>query len=325
LQAPVPLSVGLVGSNSIWENVGDLLNRGYEFNISSANISTNNFSWKTNFNLSFNHNQVKKLIPELDNNGRGMISGDDGQFITKTGFGINEFYLAKDAGVDPETGFRMIYALDVDYFAKTGNTKILKNADGSNATLIGNSANIAGNKFQIKGKNSLPTYFGGLSNTFTYKGFDLNFQIIYQGGNYILDYIRRRNVQTNLVGVMEKDLLGNYWKNPGDHAKYPRLDWYGNINLPDGTTYSSFDSRTALDTWAYKGDFIRLKTVRIGYKFSESVCNRLKLQSIRVFGSVDNLFTITKYPGWDPEGVGFVTSYNLPQLLSASVGVSLKF
>ena len=325
LQAPIPLSVGLVGGNSIWENVGDLLNRGFEFDITSTNVSNRNFVWKTNFNISFNHNEVRKLLPAIDNSGKGMIGGVEGQFITKKGSGINEFYLAKDAGVDPETGFRMVYALDKDYYDQTGNTRNLKDANNNDIKLIGNSANIAGNKFQIEGKNSLPRYYGGLSNSFEYKGIELSFQVIFQGGNYILDFVRRRNVQPNLVGAMEKDILGNYWTKPGDKAKYPRLDWYGNINLPDGTVYSSFDSRTALDTWISKGDFVKLKNITLGYRIPQRVCDQLKLQSIRIFASVDNLFTSTNYTGWDPEGLGFVTTYNLPQLLTTSAGISIKF
>ncbi|HVY74693.1 MAG TPA: TonB-dependent receptor [Puia sp.] len=325
LQAPVPLSVGLVGSNSIWENIGDLLNSGYEFDITSTNITNRNFFWKTNFNISFNHNVVKKLLPSIDNSGKGMISGTEGQFITKTGSSINEFYLAKSAGVDPETGFRMVYVLDKDYYDQTGITRNMKDANGNDMTVIANSANIASNKFHIDGKNSLPKYYGGFSNTLNYKGIELSFQIIFQGGNYILDYVRRRNLQTNLVGMMEKDLIGNYWTKPGDKAKYPRLDWYGNINLPDGTVYSSFDSRTALDTWVYKGDFIKLKNITLAYNLPQPVCSKMKMQALRVFVTVDNLFTATSYPGWDPEGLGFVSSYNLPQLLTTSAGISIKF
>ena len=329
LQAPIPLSVGLAGGNSIWQNIGNLLNRGYEFNISSVNISNHDFSWKTNFNVTFNHNTVKKLLPELDNGGRGMISGDEGQFITKTGYGIREFLLAEDAGVDPQTGFRMIYAMDKDHYNTTGETRRLLAADGSDTKLVADNANIASNMFHIKGKSAAPTYFGGLSNAFEYKGFDLNVLVIFSGGNYILDWVRRRNIQPSYVGMIDKDVLGNYWKKPGDIAKYPRLDYYGVITLPDGTTRSGFDSRTRLDTWAFKGDFVKLKTITIGYKFPKSVCDKLKLQSLRVFGSVDNLYTRTKYPGWDPEGLQFVstysTPYNLPQQLTGTLGLSIKF
>ncbi|MBW8334582.1 MAG: TonB-dependent receptor [Prolixibacteraceae bacterium] len=325
LQAPIPVSVGLSAGNTIWQNAGNLLNKGFEFNISSTNISTHNFNWKTNFNLTFNRNEVTKLLSTLDDNGKGMISGGTGEFITKVGHGINEFYLAEEAGIDPQTGIRMIYARDKDYFDNTGKTRRLKDAEGTDVKLMATADNINNNLFHIIGKSTLPSYFGGISNSFEYKGFDLNIQMIFSGGNYILDWVRRQNVQPNVSGVIDKDILGNYWTKPGDVAKYPRLDWYGNMTFPDGTSYGSFDSRTRMDTWAYKGDFLKIKTITLGYKVPKAMCNKLKLQSMRVFGSIDNLYTLTKYPGWDPEGLQLVNTYNLPQLLAGTVGLSIKF
>ena len=321
LQSALPPSAGI---SSIWGNIGDLVNSGVELSVTSYNLPTSRaFQWSTTLNISFNHNEVKKLNPQVDESGTGMLSTP---YITKVGYGIREYFLAEFAGVDPETGLGMIYARDQDYYEKTGETRRLKDDKGEDVLLVDNNANMNTNFFHKKGKSGMPTYYGGVTNRFSYKSFELSFLITFSGGNYILDnVIRDLNQPGQSGGPMLSDFVGNYWKKKGDKAKFQRLDWLHNIVMEDGTIIGVGDPRVPMDQSLYKGDFVKLKSVSLSYTLPSTTSMKKVFQNMRVYCTVDNIYTMTKYPGWDPEGMGYVTSWDLPQLFSASVGINIKF
>ncbi len=319
LATQLPYSSGI---SSIYGNIGDLVNSGVELNVASTNISKPNFKWQTNFNISFNHNEVKKLVPRIDAEGAGMLSW---VYITKTGYAVREYYLADFAGVDPETGLSMLYALDKDYYAETNETRRLKDENGEDVLIIANNANANSNKFHLKGKNAIPSYYGGVTNKLTYKAFDLSFLITFSGGNYIFDTMYRDMATdySSSTRRMLKDVYDDYWKAPGDNAKFPRVNWQGNIVMEDDTRIGLGDVRTSTDQWLFKGDYVKLKSVTLGYNVPRSSKVGRVFQGVRLYGTVENLYTLTDYPGWDPEGSA--TSWDLPQLFSATFGVSVKF
>lgn len=322
LQSALPSSAGI---STIWGNIGDLVNSGIELSVTSYNLpQTRKFGWLTTLNVSFNHNEVKKLTPQVDKAGTGMVSSP---FITKVGYGIREYFLAESAGIDPQTGLRMIYARDQDHYNATGETIRLKDGAGKEVTLLANNANMNTNFFHQKGKSGMPTYYGGITNKFTYKAFDFSFLVTFSGGNYILDHAWRGLIQGGGTGYgsIPQDFVNNYWKKPGDNAKYQRLDWLNNIKLEDGTIVGMGDPRVPLDQWMFKGDFIKLKSVNLGYTLPASPKLRKVFQNLRLYCSVENLYTITKYPGWDPEGLSYLEEWDLPQLFAASVGVNVRF
>ncbi|MEO5998255.1 MAG: SusC/RagA family TonB-linked outer membrane protein [Chitinophagaceae bacterium] len=321
LQSGLPPSAGI---GSIWGNIGDLVNSGVELSVTSYNLpSSRKFGWSTTINASFNHNEVKKLTPQVDKAGTGMVSSP---FITKVGYGIREYFLAEFAGVDPQTGLGMIYARDQDFYKTTGETRHLRDAGGKEVLLLDNNANMNTNFFHQKGKSVMPKYYGGVTNKFTYKEFDFSFLVTFSGGNYILDnVIRDFNNPGQSGGPILASYVDNYWKKPGDNAKFQRLDWLHNIKMEDGTIIGVGDPRVPMDQSLFKGDFVKLKAVNLGYTLSAPPNVRKIFQGLRLYCSVDNIYTITKYPGWDPEGQGYVGTWDLPQLLSASIGVNVKF
>jgi TonB-dependent starch-binding outer membrane protein SusC len=310
------------GIGSIWGNIGDLVNSGIEFSVTSSNLESGRLKWLTTLNIAFNHNEVKRLTPEVDKAGTGMVSPP---YITKVGYGIRDYYLADFAGIDPQTGLSQIYALDQDYYTETGETRRLKDSEGKDVLLLNNNPNANTNLFHMKGKNEIPKYYGGFTNKFTYKAFDLSVLVTFSGGNYILDYQKLLLSTTDYYGEILEDYAQNYWKKPGDIAKYQRLDWNGNIKMEDGTIIGMGNPRTWNDQFLYKGDFVKLKSISFGYTLPISFNNKNIFQALRLYANVENLYTLTKYPGWDPEGQGLVGQYDLPQLFSASVGVSIKF
>ncbi len=324
LAVQLPPSAGVAGG-SIWNNIGDLVNSGIELSITSVNIRSKNFKWQSSFNISFNHNEVKKLTPEIDATGAGMISSG---YITKVGTGIRDFFGAKFAKIDPQTGLPLIYKLDVDYYNETGETRHLKDDNGNDVLILGNANNASSNYFHFKNKNQIPKYYGGITNQFNYKAFDFSFLVTYSGGFYIFDE-GIRNPTTYLLADLDAaplDYYNNRWKQPGDQAKYMRLLWRGNVYKDENGVIQGFgDPRTYSSEYLFKGDYIKLKSVTLGYTLPATTKIQNLLQQLRVFASFENLYTLTKYPGWDPEGQGRIEYWDIPQLFSASIGVSVKF
>ena len=249
-------------------------------------------------------------------------------YITKVGTGIRDYYVADFAGIDPQIGLPLIYKLDVDYYNKTGETRRLKDANGNDITIFANANNCSSNYFHFKNKNQIPKYYGGISNQFNYKAFDFSFLVTFSGGNYIFDE-GLRNPTTYLLADLDAaplDYYKNVWKQPGDHAKYMRFLWRGNVYKDENGVQQGFgDPRTYSSEYLYKGDYVKLKSVALGYTLPAMSKIQDLVQQLRVFATFENLYTFTKYPGWDPEGQGRIEGWAMPQLFSASFGVSVKF
>ncbi|MEL7118193.1 MAG: TonB-dependent receptor [Bacteroidota bacterium] len=329
LASPLATSAGLEG-NSIWGNVGDMRNWGVELEVHSNNIQRGNFSWSTDFNLTTNRNEVVRLTPDLDRSGRGLLRGNT---VSRTGGRLWTYFMAEDAGVDPERGVNMIWEIDIDRFNETGET--VKTGRKIPATL----GNLQNHRIVHEDRSSIPTFFGGFNNNFRYKGFDLSVLISFSGGDYIYDYEEQRttDVQYGQV-VLRSDLIGNTWTPENPNAKYPELRWQGAYDWSWDSEVENASSPTGKGDWVqatgnykneqanwtkylHKADFIRLRNVQLGYTFPSAVTERLNLQSLRIFVTGTNLLTITGYEGWDPESGGGA----LPQMRMFTGGVSVKF
>ncbi|MFW6259518.1 MAG: hypothetical protein ACOC1R_01155, partial [Tangfeifania sp.] len=230
----------------------------------------------------------------------------------------------------------LIYEIDVDHYNATGET--VKTGRMIPAT----NNNLANHRVLMKGKTTLPTYYGGFSNTFQIGNFDLNFMFSFSGGNYFYDYEEQRttDVQYGQV-VLRSDLIGNTWTPENRDAKYPELRWQGSYpwdwdpekatddpRAPDGKgdwverpgNYKN--EQHNFSKYLYKGDYVRLKNLQIGYNVSDELTQLANLQSLRVFVSGTNLWTWTpEYEGWDPETQGV----NLPPLRYITFGATVNF
>lgn len=330
LEATVPPSTGLSGSNTYWDNIGDMRNRGFELELQSINLNKNDFRWETNLNFSTNQNKVLSLTPDLDQAGVGLIRGSRNW---KKGGRLGAYFMADYAGVNPERGVEMIHEIDLEHFQQTGET--VKTGRLIPATLN----NVTQHRFRHEDKTQYPTYFGGFNNSFSYKNFELDVFFTFSGGNYIYDYNRNRvSYFHNGQNVILADVLGNTWQEPGQNAKYPRIvynsadrwgwdpeanegagDWVEGTGAGNYSPEQRFFSR-----WLYRGDFIRLRNVQVAYNLPAQFLSRLAITNARIFISGTNLLTFTKYPGYDPEGVNWVNTVPLPNLRTYAMGISLK-
>jgi TonB-linked SusC/RagA family outer membrane protein len=319
-RVPVGPSVGLnFGSNSIWANVGDMRNQGLEFSLNTVNIDRGGFRWMTSFNFTTNNNRLISITPSLDENGQGLNLG-----LTRniSGKRLSTYFVAEYAGVDPQTGIPMIYETDREYFSKTGQTRKTGNIIPATTT------NMQNHRIMQDDKTGLPTFFGGFTNALSFKGFDFSAMFSFQGGNYLYDNSEIGRVYGG--GLLSRDLIGNTWMQPGDVTKYPRRMWNNTYNINnegnpvfnnDGTpNHNTSYNPGALDRFLYKGDFLRLRSLQLGYNVPAAFSNRLKLQGLRVFVSGNNILTFTGFRGWDPEQLNFGGGNEARNLTQGEVG-----
>lgn len=328
LKASLPVSAGITGGNSIWANVGSMANYGVDFSVNSTNIDKHNFTWTTAFNISFNRNKVLHLTDDLDKGGKGISGSGLTQIVNGHRYGT--YYMPDYAGIDPQKGVEMIWEIDQAEYERSGRT--IKTGNKIPAT----EENMQKNQYLFDDKTSLPTFFGGLNNSFTFRGFDANIFFTFSGGNYIYDYnLKRASYMHNGQSVILADLNeANIWSPENPNAKYPIQSWNSSYpgagwnsetNTWDETTSGNYNATYNHSKFLYKGDFLRLKNISLGYTLPKHITMKAYLQQLRFYIQVTNVWTFTKYPGYDPEGASYVYNPSIPNVRTYSIGLTAKF
>lgn len=299
LFVPVPATSGY--SNQ-FRNIGSVQNTGIEFVINTNNL-TGKFTWNTNFNLSYNKNEVTNLGEQK------MIDSDNARYmnIVKVGEPIGVFYGAEYAGVDPANGDALWYVNTQD-----ANGKV---TDHTTKTNDFNDAN-----FVVLGSPT-PNLIGAITNTLGFKG--LEFAFTFQGvtGNKI-HLIGDQWMAAN--GVWFDNQLRSQldsWKKPGDVTDVPQA----RLGYDNGD--QSRNSRYLSD-----GSYVKLRSLSLSYEMPKNIVSKTGLDRIRLFVQGQNLLTITKYKGWDPEvSTDFLNDnittgcdfYSAPQPRSIVFGINI--
>ncbi|KYG71234.1 MULTISPECIES: TonB-dependent receptor [Roseivirga] len=278
------------GYGSITENVGELENRGIEFSVNTVNYDKGGLTWSTSFNIAFQDQELLALFPGETNNGSA----------TQVGLPLNVWYNWDWAGVNPANGRPFYYDRDgnLTYNPQNGSSIGDENDDRK---VLGNT-------------NS--SFFGGLTNTVSYKGFTLDFLFQYDYGKDGTDgtggfsydpYEARLNLYTRT-----SDLV---WRQPGDVTSFPRP----NITAEPGAV--GVGTARALQDLSY----IRLKQVTLSYNFPQSMLSNMFLDNARVYVQGINLLTFTNYTGLDPEFTGGSSTGVFPPSKNVTVGVEFGF
>ena len=195
MKCQVPPSMGYHNAYN-WKNVGDLTNKGIEFNVSSVNINTQSgFRWTSDFNISTNKNKIKRLNDQ--EKGKGAVQ--DNIYIRKEGESLNTYYLPKYSHLNTENGLYMQEELDKTKW----DNEYVTVSTGKQIPMIG--TNPGNNKFIQSGKTPQPKWYGGFSNNFSYKGFDLNIQLNFAGGNWIMDDVMNSSAKS--IGAISMIIL----------------------------------------------------------------------------------------------------------------------
>ncbi len=285
INVPQAPSLGIPG-NTVQLNAGAAYNRGIELNINASIIEKKNFSWNASFNLATQENKVTSLadgVPEIIG-----ITGLERTNITRPGISLGSFFLAKTNGVDAATGRRIfVNASGAEVLFDFSNPTAAQRwrfRDGTVAPAIdlGRDGYVAG--------NSLPTVYGGFSNTFKYKEIDFSFDMYYSFGNSV--YFGSRAGLLDQRFWNNSTIALNRWQKTGDVTDIPRVVF--NDNISNGSSFP-------IDANLYSGNFIKMRNVSLGYNLPVGVLKKVKISGLRFYAQAFNLFTITNYPGADPE------------------------
>ncbi|GAB3315879.1 TonB-dependent receptor [Larkinella ripae] len=270
----------LTGFSSAVKNIGKVENKGLEVALNTRNL-TGEFSWTTDLNFSFNRNKVLALGPTGDPIRSGTGVGESN--ITMIGQPLGSFYGYRQLGVfrdqadlDSYPHFADSRPGDVKYEDVNGDSKV----DANDRTLIGNNQ---------------PDFIYGITNTFSYKGIDLG--IVIQGvqGSSILSLSRRfyENLEGNANALTT---VLNRWRSP---------EQPGDGTTPRANTRTTGNNNAISSRWIESGSYFRIRNITVGYNLPKTLIQRAKLQSLRVYGGVQNALTISKYLGYNPEVSGY--------------------
>lgn len=288
LNKPLPQTSGF---SNVDDNLGRVQNQGVEIDLNSVNINKGNFRWTTNFNISFLQNEVKELYDGLES-----ISN-----TIRVGYPLMIYYRPRYAGVNSSNGRPM-------WYDKNGDITYLPTAEDNVPTKDG----------------WLSDYFGGLSNTFSYKGFDLSTLFHFDMGRTIENtmYLVWYNVMSNPGRNTLQELYDDRWIQPGQITYVARP-------IGGGAEQNSSSRQSSSDLFLHDASFIRLREVTLGYRFEPELLSRIKVNQARVYVTAVNLYTWTKWVGYDPEfAVGGNVANNqgiVPQTMSITAGVQLSF
>jgi TonB-linked SusC/RagA family outer membrane protein len=278
------------GFTTITKNIGSLKNQGIEFTLNTENL-VGAFRWTTNLNFSRNVNEVTNMNGTIINGGSRQLGS------IREGQPIGVFYGPQYAGVNPENG-------NAQWFDKDG--KATENYSLAERRILGNPN---------------PTFTAGMTNSFSYKGFDLSIvaQLVYGNQTYnVAGYFQSANA--DFFDNQTTDQLRR-WQKKGDVTDVPRAELYAS----NGTQLSS--------RWMYDGSFLRIKMINLAYNVPKNICQKVWLDNAKIYMSAQNLFTFTSYSGWDPEiNSGDLGSTNLghdfytpPQAKTIMLGVNIGF
>ncbi len=271
---PIPHTTGF---SNFFANVGSMENRGVELAVSTLNFDKA-FQWKTEGNIAFNRNKLLDLGPNL----RFIPSGNS---ITRVGEPIGSFFGLQVESIfqnqqeiesAPEQNGRGSRARtrpgDIRFRDTDGNGVI----DANDRVLLGNPQ---------------PDFIYGLTNTFGFKGFELT--IFLQGvqGNEVFNATRNTTASLNGNHNNLREAV-NRWRSP---------EQPGDGRTPRAVNNDPNNNSRFSDRWVEDGSFLRVRNLTLGYTLPTRWTERARIQKLRVYGSVQNLFTFTKYSGYDPE------------------------
>ena len=281
----IPLSGQIV--SSVLLNSGSMQNVGQEFVISSKNIIKRDFSWSTDFNISFNKNKVTSIGNNLSVlGGFGDIYERGFAIALSKGYGLGQFFGYIADGVDPATGRQLYQTKDKAAVPYT-------ETNPSDRTFIGSAQ---------------PKFVYGMTNSVTYRNFDLT--VFFQGsqGNKIYNGVRvetegMKDSRNQSTAVLDR------WKNPGDITDIP------------GVSLASNDNTAISTRFLENGSYLRFKTITLAYRINQKLLEKIGISNASVYVSGQNLITITDYKGFDPEVSSFGSANNSSDNRNVSLGV----
>ena len=281
----------VTGFDSQMQNIGKIQNKGIELSLNSTNIQARNFTWQTNFNISFIKNTLK-----------GLASGVQSMYA-RSGFDSNFTAYDYIATVGQSLGLIYGYEFDgiyqsSDFYTTPDNQLILKEGITNNARYGTVKPGVVKYKDQdgdgiittndrtVIG-NAMPKWYGGITNTFNYKGIDFSFMFQFNYGNDIYNATRLYATQSRSGRRNMLAEVADRWSPTNASNRVPSQDGYI-VN----DVYSRFIE---------DGSFLRLKNITLGYTLPHKWTRKFHASKLRIYATGQNLFCISGYSGYDPE------------------------
>lgn len=288
-QIPVP---GASGFQTVWGNLGDIDNHGFEIELNTRNL-IGAFKWNTSFNVSYNKNTVKSLGVD-DTPVYSGFSGSNYSNVLMVGKPINSFWMYEAIGVWKSQAELDAYAAQHNISAVTFEGKTVKPGDIKYKDYTGDGVITADDK-HILGQPT-PKYVFGMTNTFSWKDFDLSILLTAQTGGKIFGVLGRAIDRPGMGAT--GNVLG-HWRDAWWSESEP-----GNGSVPyirSTTTGATLDSR-----WLYSSDYLRIKNITLGYKLP--IPEKI-ISYARVYFSIENLACWNSYyGGYSPEAANTASS-----------------
>ena len=278
--APAPIALEF-GIGTYYSNILDLTNNGFEFSIGGDVVRTKDFTYNTMLSISSNRNKITKLNGSTLDMMHQDLYMEGHAMGTVKGYKVAGIYQSKDQisklneqAMGKGFDFYQDGAAVGDYmFADTNGDGYISEAD---RTAIANPE---------------PKVFGGWSNTLSYKNFTLSMLFQYQLGGDAYYSTMQESASGALGMSILREMYGNTWTPDRTDAKYAKLMW-----MP-----SAYTNTQANDRYVYSNSYFRLRNITLSYTFEPAWLERLHVSGASVFFTATNLFTITDWPGLDPD------------------------
>lgn len=283
----------VTGFESQMQNIGKIQNKGIELSLTSSNIERKNFTWQTNFNISFIRNELKALADGVD--AMYARSGFDSNFTAYDyvamvgeslgliyGYEFDGIYQSDDFYTSASTGELILKpgVTDNQRYTEGVEPGVVKYKDqDGDGVITTNDRTVIG--------NALPKWYGGITNTFNFYGVDFSFMFQFNDGNDVYNATRLFSTQSRLGRKNMLAEVADRWSPTNASNNVPKYDGYITNDV-----YSRF---------VEDGSFLRLKTMTLGYTFPREWTKKFKVSKLRVYAQAQNLFCITGYSGYDPE------------------------
>lgn len=283
----------VTGFESQMQNIGKIQNKGIELSLTSSNIERKNFTWQTNFNISFIRNELKALADGVD--AMYARSGFDSNFTAYDyvamvgeslgliyGYEFDGIYQSDDFYTSASTGELILKpgVTDNQRYTEGVEPGVVKYKDqDGDGVITTNDRTVIG--------NALPKWYGGITNTFNFYGVDFSFMFQFNYGNDVYNATRLFSTQSRLGRKNMLAEVADRWSPTNASNNVPKYDGYITNDV-----YSRF---------VEDGSFLRLKTMTLGYTFPREWTKKFKVSKLRVYAQAQNLFCITGYSGYDPE------------------------
>ena len=307
---PLP---GFSGYTQQFRNIGSTSNKGLELQLSGTVIQTPDFTWTASVNASFNRNKITDLgglseIPSIQSGWAGSaLSGAD--YVARVGQPVGMMYGYVTDGFYTANDFK-----SYNYATRIG---VLNDNVASNAAITNNTVMIGSIKLRdINGDgqiteadktvigNSNPKMIGGLNQQFTYKGFDASVFLNFVLGNDIYN-ANKIEFTTSTANTAYANLLT-------DMTNRVRYTDNNGALITDATTFNQVNANASiwspvrgnyfLHSYAIEsGSFLRVNNITVGYSLPKGLLSKVKVQNLRFYVTLNNLYTFTKYSGYDPE------------------------